>query len=96
MSARREFTITCVRRDPDHGFWRARVTNGVTLDVDRRHGSWQSDVRDAPGSRSFHRRDVLPEVAAALQARVRPLEHAERAAAKAVKAAAEQAGAVAP
>ncbi len=75
---RRPFTITCVRRDPDEGFWRARVTNGVTIDVDRRYGSWQADVRDAPGARSFTRRDVLPDVARALQARVRPTDDAER------------------
>lgn len=61
---RRPFTITLVHKDPE-GFWRARVTNGVTLDVDRRYGSWQCDVRV-----------VLPPVAAALQARERPLERA--------------------
>lgn len=81
-STRRPFTITCVRRDPDHGFWRARVTiDGRTLDVDRRHGSWQANRRVRTGARTFTRCDVLPAVAAALQLRVRPLERAERAAA---------------
>jgi hypothetical protein len=83
MSERRAFTITLVRRDPEDGFWRARVTNGVTIDVDRRFGSWQCEVRERPRSHTFVRRDVLPDVARALQERVRPLEHAERQAAKA-------------
>lgn len=61
------------------------MTNGVTIEVDRRFGSWQAVVRTAPGSHSFVRRDVLPEVAKALQARVRPLEHAERLVAKAAE-----------
>jgi hypothetical protein len=77
MSERRDFTITCVRRDPEHGFWRARVTNGTTVDVDRRYGAWQGEIRAAPGSRSFVRREVMPDVAKALQDRVRPLERAE-------------------
>lgn len=77
-STRRPFTITNVHRDPEHGFWRARVTNGVTLDVDRRYGSWQADVRVKRGARTFTRQDVMPHVAAALQQRVRPLERAER------------------
>ncbi len=88
-SERRPFTITCLHRDEEHGFWRARVTNGVTIDVDRRAGSWQADVRSAPGARSFTRRDVLPDVAKALQERVRPLERAERAAREAAEAAAK-------
>lgn len=79
MKGRRLFTITLVRRDPEDGFWRARVTcDGVTLDVDRQFGSWQADVRAGPRRRSFRRIDVLPDVAAALQDRVRPLEKAER------------------
>lgn len=83
MTDRRPFTITMVRRDPEHGFWRARVTNGVTVDVDRRDGSWKAEVRTESGSRTFVRREVMPHVAAALQDRVRPLERAERDAAKA-------------
>lgn len=78
MSERRDFTITCVRRDPEHGFWRARVTNGATYDVDRRYGSWQAEVRAAPRSHTFVRRDVMPAVARALQDRVRAAERAER------------------
>jgi hypothetical protein len=78
------FIITKLGRDPEEGFWTARVTpaGGTTLEVDRRYGSWQANVRDAPGVQSFHREDVLPHVAAALQERVRPVERAERAAAK--------------
>ncbi len=76
MSERRAFTITCLQRDPDGGFWRARVTNGVTIEVDRRFGSWQANVRSAPGARSFERRDVLPDVARALQEKVRPMDRA--------------------
>lgn len=71
----RSLTITKLRRDAD-GFWRARVTgaDGNTYDVDRRFGSWQADVRPYPHARSTVRRDVLAWVAAALQAKVRPLE----------------------
>lgn len=80
MSDRRPFTITLLRRDPEHGFWRARVTNGTTIDVDRRHGAWQGEY-EIDGV--IERREVMPHVAAALQDRVRPLERAEQAAAKA-------------
>lgn len=75
MSApRRAVTITCVHRDPD-GYWRARVSaGGVTLNVHRRYGSWLAEVRPRPGVRHVELREVLPHVAAALQARVRPLE----------------------
>lgn len=71
MTARREFTITKVERDPE-GFYRARVTgsDGVTIAVDNRFGSWQADVRRAPGHRTFVRKFVLPHVAAELQARI--------------------------
>lgn len=83
MNGRRALTITSVRRDPDGGFWRARVTiDGHTLDVDRRYGSWQGLRRRAPRSREWVRCEVLADVAAALQARVRPLERAERLAAR--------------
>jgi hypothetical protein len=79
----RTLTITKLARD-EAGVWRARVTgtDGVTVDVDRRWGSWQAEVRSSPRSRTFERRDVLPHVALALQDKVRPLEKAERAAAK--------------
>jgi hypothetical protein len=71
---RRPFTITQVRKDAD-GAWRARVTaDGVSIDVDRRCGSWLATVRVAPGRRTFERRDVLPHVAAALQAKLPPEE----------------------
>jgi hypothetical protein len=75
-----DITITKLERDAAEGFWRARV-NGVP--VDRRYGCWQSEVRAAPHSRDFVRRDVLPPVAAKLQAKVRPIEKAERLAAAA-------------
>lgn len=77
-STRRPFTITLVHRDPEHGFWCARVTNGQGYDVDRSAGSWLADRRTRVGSRTFTRCEVLPHVAAALQQRVRPLERAER------------------
>lgn len=74
-AGRRPFTITQLRRDAVDGFWRARVTlGGHAVDVDRAAGSWLANVRRAPGARTFDRRDVLPDVAAALQAKVRPLE----------------------
>lgn len=72
MNDRRPFTITCVRRDPCHGHWTAHVTiNGHVSHVDRRYGSWHL-------TRGTTRADLRPEIAAALQARVRPLEKAER------------------
>ncbi len=61
-------------------------------------GGWVErgdDMSDAPclacnhDARSFTRRDVLPDVAKALQDRVRPLERAERAAREAAEAAAK-------
>lgn len=75
MNDRRPFTITCVRRDPEHGHWTAHVTaqGGRTVTVDRAAGSWQAG--------SFlrgNRRDVHPEIAAALQRAVRRLEYRER------------------
>lgn len=67
---RRDFTITKVERSPD-GYWRANVTMaGQTITVDRQFGSWQVP----PMNGGHARRDVLPDIAAALQARVRPLE----------------------
>lgn len=71
------FRITQLRHEA--GYWQARVSvNGDTLDVDRRCGSWQASVRDAPRASTFHRRELHPEVAAALQVRVRPLEKREQ------------------
>jgi hypothetical protein len=81
MSAR-ELTITKLERAPE-GYWRARVTgsDGVTVDVDRRWGSWQAEVRAASRVQRFVRKDVEPWAAERLQDRVRPLERRERAAA---------------
>lgn len=72
MSAR-ELTITKLRRD--HGYWQARVTaGGRTINVDRRYGSWQAEPDNDYADGSGRRTDVLPYVAAALQAKVRPIE----------------------
>jgi len=78
----RELTITKLRRESGEEFWRANVTgpDGVTVAVDRQFGSWQGEVRTAKRSREFERRDVLAYVAAALQAKVRPIERREVAA----------------
>lgn len=67
----RTLTITKVERD-DAGHWHARVTppGGVTIPVDRIHGSWQTSTNP--------RREVMPHIAAALQDKVRPIENAER------------------
>ncbi len=74
---RRPFTITKLQRHQD-GYWTARVScNGTTITVDRRYGSWQADVRTAPGSRQFARRFVLPHVAAELQRQVKQAERRE-------------------
>lgn len=80
MSERRPFTITRVQRSED-GIWRAYVTcNGSSpVEVDRSSGSWQASIRTGKFSREFVRRDVLPHVAAELQAKVRRLERAEKA-----------------
>ena len=67
---RRPFTITKMRQEPE-GFWSANVVQGSTsIRVDNRAGSWLADVRSAPRSRSFDRRQVLPHVAAALQSKL--------------------------
>lgn len=59
------------------GHWRARVTfKGRTYDVDRIFGSWQMIDHNEHG-RSI-RREVLPHVAALLQARVRKQERREQ------------------
>lgn len=72
------FTITKLRRDPD-GVWRARVScDGCTVDVDRRYGSWQAEVRAAKHARTFTRHDIPRPVAAELQRRVKRLEGRER------------------
>lgn len=75
MSHQRELTITKLHFC-EHGYWKARVTgaDGVTVEVDRRYGVWHAEVRVSPRSRRMVRRDVLPHVAAALQAKVKPLE----------------------
>ena len=62
------------------GIWHAIITlptppDGETYHLDRRYGSWRV-TPERPGS---GHRDVLPEVAAALQRRVRAEErHAAR------------------
>lgn len=80
-NGRREFTITKVERDPEHGFWTARVTvagddgpsgKPIARKVDRKYGSWQCTL---PWGQ---RTEVLPHIAAALQAKVRRIERAER------------------
>lgn len=77
--------FTDLRRDPEHGFWRARLTAGdLTLDADRRSGSWLLDVpaglavdEDGNTNTAPQRREVLPWIAADLQARVRKIEAEE-------------------
>lgn len=77
---RRELTVTCVRRDLDAGYWTARVTlaGGRTYNVDRLFGSWR--VTPRRGANAW--REVGADIAAALQARVRPLERREQRAGK--------------
>ena len=71
MSARRDFSITKVEIAPE-GFYRARIViDGTAYPVDRRYGSWALLCGET-------RREVLPYYAAALQARVRPLERREK------------------
>lgn len=70
---RRPFTITCLRRHPEGGYWTAHVsTDGFTFDVDRKTGSWR--IWD-PDRNMW--REVLQHVAVELQTRVRRAERAE-------------------
>ena len=70
------FRITKLER-AERG-WTAHVSvDGDTINVDCRYGSWQAQLRVRPGAREFVRRDLHPAVAAALQAKVRPLEKRE-------------------
>ena len=67
---RRPYTITKMHQEPE-GYWSANVVQGSTsIRVDNRCGSWLADVRSAPRARSFERREVLPHVAKALQAKL--------------------------
>lgn len=71
-------TITKLERNGD-GIWTARVSlNGQTINVDRRYGSWQALVPDERRGNKPVRREIRPEVAAALQDKVRPIEKKER------------------
>lgn len=66
----------------ESGFWTATLdVDGIAYAVDRRFGSWQMAVAETPTQRA-HRKFVLPEVAAALQARVRREERSRARAAK--------------
>lgn len=72
-----EFQIRDLERvtplDNSRPYWSARVVRGTSsLDVDTRSGSWLATVKG-------HRCDIDPRVAAALQAKVRPLEKKEAA-----------------
>jgi hypothetical protein len=63
----RDFRITKLEVSPE-GFWRARITvDGVSYPVNRRFGAWEVLCGEV-------RRELLPQYAAALQTRVRPLE----------------------
>lgn len=69
--------ITKLQRHPDEGCWMANVSaGGITLPVHRKYGSWQIELakRGVP-----IRRDVKPEVAAALQEHVKRAEKREKA-----------------
>lgn len=71
--------ITKLRRD-HVGIWHAHVScNGTTVQVDRRYGSWRATAQLRPRVERWPcPRDVPTKVAAALQAKVRPTEVAER------------------
>ena len=67
-----QFEVRNLHRDPDDGYWRAELhVYGDVIEVDRKHGSWQSGPKD-------DRRDVLPLYAARLQEETRPAEKRER------------------
>ena len=71
------WTITKLTRE--RGYWQARVSvNGDGVDVDRRYGSWRAIVRDGPRRRTFHVEEVHPDLAASLQAKVRPIDRKEK------------------
>lgn len=68
------FRITKVRRDPEGGWWRARVTLNRQRpeEVHRRFGSWMMD-----GTEHGHLVEVRHDIAAALQEKVRQQERRE-------------------
>jgi hypothetical protein len=68
---RRDLTITKLERD-DEGHWRCRITvDGQTYSVHRKYGSWMHETED-------ERRHLSPDIAAAIQAKVYPIEKREQ------------------
>jgi hypothetical protein len=68
-------TITDLQRHAD-GYWVAHVADEfASFNVDRKAGSWQIVI---PGDGGEYRRDVLPHVARALQARLPASERGGR------------------
>lgn len=72
-------TITKFEREP-RGFYTARISaQGETITVDNRIGPWTApvDPHADHGSNKVTRREVQPEIAARLRARVRAAERGE-------------------
>jgi hypothetical protein len=68
-------TITDLQRHAE-GYWVARVSDEYTsFSVDRKAGSWQIVI---PAEGGEYRKDVLPHVARALQARLPASERGGR------------------
>jgi hypothetical protein len=69
--SRRDLTITKLERD-EKSFWKCNITTGgKTLLAHRKSGSWMLEDKDGL-------RELLPEIAALVQEKVRPLEKKER------------------
>lgn len=69
----RDLTITKLERD-ENGRWHCRVTTeGVTITC-HRYGGWQYETDDP----KFPRKFVPPDIAAAIQLKVYPIEQRER------------------
>jgi hypothetical protein len=70
--SRRDLTITKLERD-DKGFWKCNITaDGVTVQAHCKFGSWLIDGEDGL------MKEVMPDIAAKIQEKVRPIEKKER------------------
>lgn len=73
MASSREVIITKLQRDSEEGFWTCNITSGgKTHHALSRHGSWMIDAEDGL------MKEVMPDVAAKIQEKVRPIEKKER------------------
>lgn len=75
------FQVRDLRRDPEHGFWLARlVMDGESLETSREFGTWQTigEGHTRRQRRHARRQFISPEATKVLQAHVIPIENRER------------------